>query len=124
MDYSFEVRQRFAAPARAGTISPAVGGVVEGAAEDRSLRFWVRFQVQVVGTTIECVRFQAVGCPHGIAAADRIAEDLIGRPVDSLARLDLEDIARRLELPRAKFGKLLRIEDALSACHRAAVAKD
>ena len=124
MDYSFEVRQRFAAPARAGTISPAVGGVVEGAAEDRSLRFWVRFQVQLVGTTIECVRFQAVGCPHAIAAADLIADDLIGQPVAALIQLNLEDIARRLELPRSKFGKLLRIEDALSVCHRAAIAKD
>ena len=124
MDYGFEVRRRFGAPDRAGTFSPAVGGVVEGAAEDRSLGFWVRFQVRLVGTTIDCARFQAVGCPHAIAAADWIAEHLAGRPVDALIQLDLEEVARRLGLPRSKFGKLLRIEDALSVCHRTAIAKD
>lgn len=96
---------------------------MEGAAEDRSLNFWVRFQVQLVGTTIERVRFQAVGCPHGIAAADRIARDLEGKPVAALARLDLEQLERALEVPREKFGKLLRIEDALALCHQQAIGR-
>lgn len=124
MDYSSEVRRRFLAPARAGAIPARAPGVLEGAAEDRSLGMWVRFQVQIQGATIERVRFQAYGCPHTVAAADSVASELEGKPVHALASLNLEEIARRLRLPREKFGKLLRIEDALTACHARVVTKD
>jgi NifU-like protein involved in Fe-S cluster formation len=103
---------------------PDAGHVVEGAAEDRSLGFWVRFQVRLRGAGIEAVSFQAYGCPHSLAAADLVAEELAGRPVEALVEIDVDDIATRLEVPREKLGKLLRIEDALAACHRMAVSKE
>lgn len=124
MDYSAEVRQRFLAPARTGAISSDVRGVVEGAAEDRSLNLWVRFQVQLQDETIASVRYQAYGCPHSLAAADLIACDLEGRPVHALTNIDLEAVAAELELPREKLGNLLRIEDALAACHAQAVSME
>jgi len=118
MDYSSEVRRRFSAPARAGRIESPRGDSVEGAAEDRSLGIWVRFQVEAAGATIRQVRFSAFGCPHTVAAADLIAESLEGRPVAALAELDLGTVATALGLPRDKHGKLLRMEDALAGCHR------
>jgi NifU-like protein involved in Fe-S cluster formation len=124
MDYSTEVRRRFFALASAGAITPDAGDVVEGAAEDRSLGFWVRFQARLRGAEIESACFQAYGCPHSLAAADLVASELGGRPVEALADLDVDDVARRLEVPREKFGKLLRIEDALAACYRMAVSKE
>ncbi len=117
MEYSSEVRRRFSAPARAGGFAPDAPDVLEGAAEDRSLAVWIRFQVQVQGATIGGVRFRAYGCPHTVAAADRIAEELEGRSVDELANVDLDALAREIGLPREKHGKLLRLDDALSACH-------
>lgn len=117
MDYSSEVRRRFSAPARAGDAPQDAGEVVEGAAEDRSLSVWVRFQVQLQGARIEHVRYRAFGCPHTLAAADRIAADLEGESMDALKRIDLQALARQVGLPREKHGKLLRIEDALAACH-------
>jgi len=117
MDYSSDVRQRFLEPAMAGVIAPDTGAVVDGAAQDRSLNLWVRFQVRADGATIERVRFQAYGCPHSIAAADRLASELEGQQVDKLKNMDMEALARQIDLPREKFGKLLRIEDALLACH-------
>jgi NifU-like protein involved in Fe-S cluster formation len=124
MDYGTEVRQRFSVLASAGTLAADAGTVVAGAAEDRSLGFWVRFQVELRGDGIERVRFQAFGCPAGLAAADLVAEALKGQPVAALANLNVDDIARRLEMPREKLGKLLRIEDALAACHRMAISKE
>jgi NifU-like protein involved in Fe-S cluster formation len=124
MDYSSDVRRRFLAPARAGTIPPEASNVVAGDAEDRSLEFWVRFQVQVNGRTIERMRFQAFGCPHAIAAADSVAADLEGKPVDALVGIDVEELALRTGLPREKFGKLLCIEDALADCHARLVTRD
>lgn len=98
--------------------------MVEGAAEDRSLNFWVRFQVEVLRGTIRKVRFRAYGCPHSLAAADLIASELEGRPSDALVNIDLAGLARQLALPREKQGLLLRIEDALAASHAALVSRD
>jgi len=120
MDYSSEVRQRFSAPDRAGDIAPAAGVVVEGVAEDRSLSVWVRFQIQITDARMERVRFRAFGCPHMLAAADCVAGMLEGQPLAALDNLDMQALAAELELPREKFGKLLRLEDALQACRTAA----
>lgn len=117
MEYSTEVRQRFTAPARVGDASAVAGTWFEGSAEDPSLAVWVRFQVQVQSGTIRQARFRAFGCPHLLAAADRVAADLEGRPLDALTSIDWPALARQLAVPREKFGKLLRIEDALTACH-------
>jgi nitrogen fixation NifU-like protein len=117
MDYSSELRQRFSAPVRAGVIAGAADHGLEGAAEDRSLSVWVRFQVRLQGRTIERVRFQAFGCPHTLAAAELVAVELEGRSLDALLAVDWSALAQRIELPREKYGKLLRIEDALAACH-------
>ena len=124
MEYSTEVRRRFSALASAGSMPSDAGQVVAGAAEDRSLRFWVRFQVSLQGAEIERARFQAFGCPHSLAAADLVAGELEGRPVEALVDFDADDVARRLGVPREKLGKLLRIEDALAACYRMAVSKE
>jgi NifU-like protein involved in Fe-S cluster formation len=126
MDYSTEVRQRFAAPTRVGEISGESTDTVEsveGSAEDPSLAVWVRFQIQIRSGTIRQARFRAFGCPHMLAAADRVAAELEGRPVDALKAIDWQLLAQELELPREKFGKLLRIEDALAACHAQAKRK-
>jgi NifU-like protein involved in Fe-S cluster formation len=116
MDYSAEVLRRFRAPGRASDFPLDAGGVVVAAAEDQSLNVWVRFQVQVSGGRISDVRFNAFGCPHTVAAADWVAERLVGLPVEALCRLDIEEIAGALDVPREKVGKLLRIEDALRHC--------
>jgi NifU-like protein involved in Fe-S cluster formation len=116
MDYSTEVRQRFTAPARVGDISNGAGEICEGSAEDRSLAVWVRFQVQVQAGTIRQARFRAFGCPHTLAAADRVAALLEGRSLDDFRAIDWPTLADEIGLPREKFGKLLRIEDALAAC--------
>lgn len=120
MDYSAEVRQRFSAPLRAGDVSDSAS-VLVGAAEDRSLGVWIRFQIHRQGETIQRVRFRAYGCPHTLAAADLVAGSLEGRSLDALVQLDLAGVADRIGLPREKHGKLLRLEDALAACHALAM---
>lgn len=124
MDYSSEVRRRFAAPARAVEPDSAGGWGVAGAAEDRSLNIWVRFQVQAEGAVIRRVRFSAFGCPHTLAAADLIAESLEGRLLEALVQLDSAAVARTIGLPREKHGKLLRMEDALAEIHHRLVGKE
>lgn len=116
MDYSSEVLRRFGAPLRAGELAEGMPGRVSGEAQDRSLNIWVRFDVQVQSGLIRAVRFRALGCPHAIAAAAFVAEWLEGRGAEALGQLDIYEVARALEVPKEKLGKLLRIEDAVLAC--------
>ena len=117
MEYSAELRQRFTALDRARDNSQGAGELLVGAAEDRSLAVWVRFEVQVQHRQIGRVRYRAFGCPHTLAAAEWLAETLEGKPLDALLTVDWQALARAIGLPREKFGKLLRMEDALKACH-------
>jgi len=120
MEYSQAVERHFAAPKKARELPADLSGLVAGEAEDRTLHVWVRFQLQVVDGVVAAAGFQAFGCPHTVAAANAVAAWLEGRPVDAARALDVRAIAAELEVPVEKLGKLLRIEDAVAACWRAA----
>jgi NifU-like protein involved in Fe-S cluster formation len=91
---------------------------VSGAAEDRTLHVWVRFQMQVIEGVVGAVVFQAYGCPHTLAAASLVAERLEGQSVATARELDVRAVCAHLGVPIEKVGKLLRIEDAVQACWR------
>jgi len=117
MDYSSEVKRRFESRGGNRDIAPETPGAsVAGEAEDKALNVWVRFEVQVRSGFIRGARFQVYGCPHTIAAASWTADWLQGKPAACLQRLDVECLRRDLGVPTQKVGKLLRIEDAVSAC--------
>ena len=119
MEYTPEVVRRFDSPRTAGELLAGTSGLVTGEAEDRTLHVWIRFQLQVIDGTVRAARFAAFGCPHTMAAADRVAEWLEGRPARDLAKLDVRALQAELGVPIEKLGKLLRIEDAVAACKRA-----
>ncbi len=119
MEYSSEVVRRFDSPRNAGELPHGTRGLVAGEAEDRTLHVWIRFQLQVIDGAIQAARFAAFGCPHTVAAASRAAEWLEGRPVSEAEQLDVRALQDELGVPVEKLGKLLRIEDAVTACRRA-----
>ena len=117
MEYSAEVLRRFSAPRQALEIARGFPGrVVTGEAEDRTLHVWVRFQLQVIGDTIQAVDYRAYGCPHTVAAASWVAERFTGRGIEFADDFAVQELAAELEVPVEKLGKLLRVEDALRAC--------
>jgi NifU-like protein involved in Fe-S cluster formation len=118
MEYSSEVVRRFGSPQRAGELPPGTPGLVSGEAEDSTLQVWVRFQLQLIAGVVQTVRFQAFGCPHTVAAAGWVADWLEGRSVEAARALDVRAAGASLGVPVEKLGKLLRIEDAVSACWR------
>jgi len=115
MEYSSAVRQRFE-HSHAQIAASEPESTFAASAADRSLNVWIRFAVSVRRDTVTDVEFSVFGCPHLIAACDWTAEWLRGRPVAALRELPLEAISAELDVPREKFGKLLRLEDALIAC--------
>jgi len=120
MEYSLAVERHFAAPKKARELPPGTPGLVAGEAEDRTLHVWLRFQLQILDGVVRAVGFQAFGCPHTVAAASVVADWLEGRSVEEARALDVKAVCAELEVPVEKLGKLLRLEDAVAACWRAA----
>ncbi len=121
-DYSPRVRDLFARLPGADSL-PAGGGAIssgEAIALDRGA--WVRFEARVEGRHVTDCVFRAWGCPHTLAASAWVASELRGRDVESCAPIDAAQIARVLEAPAEKMGRLLVVEDALRALLRAADA--
>jgi NifU-like protein involved in Fe-S cluster formation len=124
MEYSPEVLRRFSSPLPARALAAGTPGLVSGEAEDRTLNVWLRFQIQVTEGVIQAVRFRVYGCPHTVAAASWVAEWLEHRPAECMRELDVQRLAATLGVPVEKLGKLLRIEDAVSACWHELCDKD
>jgi NifU-like protein involved in Fe-S cluster formation len=120
MEYSPAVVRHFDTPSRARELPRHTPGLVAGDAEDRTLHVWVRFQLQLQDGAVRAAAFQAYGCPHTVAAASAVADWLEGRTVAQAQRLDVRTVCADLAVPVEKLGKLLRIEDAVAACWRAA----
>lgn len=112
--YSAEVRRLFAAPPRCGALPPGPGTRCRGEAEALDRGAWVRLEARLQDGIVADARFQAWGCPHLIAACALVTERLVGQPAPGAFRLDPAGLARELEVPAAKLGRLLVLEDALS----------
>ncbi len=113
MSYSSTVRSLFRSLAWAGDLPPAAGAAVSGEAIALDRLAWVQFTARVDAGRIKDSRFRAFGCPHTLAAASFVAERLRGQDVAELAALDAGALARELDAPAEKRGRLLVVEDAL-----------
>jgi cysteine desulfurase len=79
---------------------------------------WVRFQLRVAHGTVQDARFQAQACPDTLRVAAWLAARLPGRSRDSLVPGEPAGWAEALAVPVEKLGRLLTVEDALTACLR------
>lgn len=112
--YGVEVHRRMAGLAGAGDLEPGAG-VVQGRAGDRELGAEVLLQVRVESGRAAELRFRAFGCPHLIAAASWLTDRLRGASRADLEGWDWREAATALEVPPAKFGRLLVLQDAVRA---------
>jgi NifU-like protein involved in Fe-S cluster formation len=70
---------------------------------------------------IEAARFLAFACPHTIAVASWVVECSVGRAVSAKLPEPVQAIAHRFDLPVAKLGRLLIVEDAWAAAAAALI---
>jgi len=73
------------------------------------------FTARIADGRVAALRFQAFGCPHCIAAASWLTRQLIGATQQELAQWQWRTAAEALEVPTAKRGRLLILEDAIHA---------
>jgi len=113
--YSPRVHDLFARLPGADPLPAGSGTQVTGEAIALDRGVWIRFDARIEGGRIvECV-FRAWGCPHTLAAAAWVAQELRTRAVLDCVSLDASRLARELDAPAEKMGRLLVVEDALMA---------
>jgi NifU-like protein involved in Fe-S cluster formation len=110
--------RHFSGAAYAGVLAGA--GVHRGAAGLPDQGTWVQFDLQIAragAPTVQDARFQAFGCPHVIAVADWLAQNVVGREVAPLRGLpeSVAALRERFDMPVEKLGRLLLVEDAWRA---------
>jgi NifU-like protein involved in Fe-S cluster formation len=115
--YGQEVRRRMAALPGLGRFDDAPD-VASGGAGDREQGVEVVLQCRVADGRVAEARFRAFGCPHVLAAASWLTERLVGACREDLERWDWREAATAVEVPPAKFGRLLTLQDAVRAVAR------
>jgi NifU-like protein involved in Fe-S cluster formation len=109
------VRALFAGPPCAGHLPEGPGERRRGEAGSPEQGAWVVFEARVVAGRVGEAVFRAWGCPHVIAASALVAEWLGGRPIGEAADVDVQALAAELDLPPAKLGRLLIVQDAAAS---------
>jgi hypothetical protein len=66
------------------------------------------------GGAIAGMAYRVWGCPHLIAALERVCTTFEGQPVAGLENFDSADITQELSVPVEKAGRILLLEDALA----------
>jgi cysteine desulfurase len=110
--YSAEVYRRLHFLPGAGRLETAPS-VISGRAGDREQGSEVALQFEVQAGQVARAAFTAFGCPHLLAAASWLTEQVRGWSRDQLEAWDWQEAARALEVPPAKYGRLLTLQDAV-----------
>jgi len=113
-DYSPLVRELFQHPRAAGSLAGEGAAITRGEAGTVASGAWVRLYLRIDDGRVTDARFQAFGCPHTLAAASWLAQHLPGCPVEDPLPGGVAGLAAILDVPAAKLGRLLIVEDALS----------
>lgn len=110
--YGPEVRSRMAALRGAGDMQPRAD-VVSARAGDREQGTEVVFSLRIADGLAAELCFRAFGCPHFLAAASWLTDRLRGASRAGFADWDWREAATALEVPPAKYGRLLVLQDAV-----------
>jgi NifU-like protein involved in Fe-S cluster formation len=110
--YSAEVLRRLRETPGAGDLA-ADDRILCGRAGEREQGVEVQLVCAVAAGRVTAARFRAYGCPHVIAAASWLTERVQGADRENLLAWDWREAAAALEVPPAKFGRLLTLQDAL-----------
>ena len=110
--YGAEVRSRMASLAGAGSLEPAPD-VATGRAGNREQGAEILLTCRIAGERVAEARFRAFGCPHCLASASWLTDRLRGARREQVAAWDWREAAEALEVPAAKFGRLLTLQDAV-----------
>lgn len=113
--YGAEVLRRFRELPGAGDLPDAAPGAFAGRADAADGGARVLITLRAERGVVTEARFRAYGCPWFIAAASWLTERLLGVSQRELAAWDWREAAEALEVPPARFGRLITLQDAVRA---------
>lgn len=119
MNYSAATRRHFYEPSNAGGMAGVAADRVRGEAGSAETGTWVVFWARIEGQRVVAMSFQALACPHVIAACSRTTELLAGKALAAARAFDPKLLMAELQVPPDKLGRLLIVEDALRNCFAA-----
>lgn len=99
-------------------VLPAADDIVAARAGDREQGAEVCLQFRVADGRVADACFQAFGCPHFLAAASWLTDRVRGAGPTEVGAWDWREVATALEVPAAKYGRLLTLQDAVRAAVR------
>jgi NifU-like protein involved in Fe-S cluster formation len=103
--------------AGAGDLPPGPD-VLTARAGDREQGAEVVLQARVTDGRVAELRYRVFGCPHLLAAASWLTGRLQGLDRDALLAWDWREVSTALEVPPAKFGRMLVLQDAVRSLAR------
>ncbi len=109
--YNETVRRHFANPLHAGDLPPGYARAQTAAVSGGDAR--IVLAAGLSGGTIGALRYRVYGCPHLIAALEVICARFEGRDAAELDTFSTPELARLLDLPLEKTGRILLLEDAV-----------
>lgn len=112
--YNALVVEHFERPRNVGLIA-AGADTIEGVAGRMDQGTQFKLTARIEAGRIVAARFEAYGCPHCIAAASYLTERLRGATRGDLEQWSWRELAAVLDVPTAKRGRLLVLEDAVRA---------
>ena len=115
--YNALVVDHFTRPRNVGALDPAAD-VICGRAGGRAQGAQFKLTARVAEGRIVAARFEAFGCPHCVAAGSLLTSALMGQEPRALASWSWRPLAEQLQLPTAKRGRFLILEDAVHALGR------
>ena len=115
--YSAEVYRRLGTLDGAGRLAPSAPKAA-GKAGNREQGFEVELEFAVEAGQVTAAAFVGFGCPHALAAASWLTERARGWSREQMAAWDWQEVAQALEVPPAKFGRLLTLQDAVRQAAR------
>ncbi len=101
---------------------PVSAAQLVGEAGGPGREVWIRFRLRVEAGRVSEAAYRVYGCPHTMAAAAWLAEQLPGRAVADVVPGTPQEWAAALGTPVEKLGRLLTLEDALRECQRRGAA--
>ena len=121
--YSAAVLRYFNAPAHAGNLAAEDPAAVTAYAEEGGAGARILLTAVADSARLRAIRFLVFGCPHLVAAAERVCERFEGQPVEMIAAFDPQELIETLSVPVEKTGRILLLEDAVRALYDACTAK-
>lgn len=115
--YNAQALRRFQSTPGSAPLPPGMPSVA-GRAGDREHGVEVMFLLGIADGRVAAASFRAFGCPHLIAAASLASEQLVGCSAAQLLAWDWHPVAAALEIPTAKSGRLLTLQDAVADAAR------